>query len=238
MFNRYALLLSLLFSSTWASACDSTEIRQQLTKIESEVLLKNAPTFKQAWDAGAIKLTWSDSKAQSDHCVAQMSLSLPEVDLQEANAFLEQNPAKRILSAAQGYSVPDPATQQVEFVYHVDNGKVQQDNQRNFALRQLHSNIEYTYQLLAQTRIAVTPTQTNSVAWPDSLKKEEINQCLDNGKISQAACDCRVVELEKRISPQQKVLIDFIRQHPYSVATGAMDSYMSLSKQVDEACKQ
>jgi len=238
MMKTKLLMLCLMALPKLVFACDSAEIRQQLRQIESEVLLKNAPTFQHAWDAGTIKLDWRDLQTQQDHCVANMLLTLPEADLQEANTFLEQNPAKRILSAAQGYAVPDPATQQVDFIYRLNEGKVQQDNQHNFPLRQLHSNIEYTYQLLAQTRIAVTPTQLNQVAWPETLKANEVKQCLANGKMSQTACECRVAQLEKRISPQQKNLIEFIKQHPYSVATGSMDSYVSLSKQVDESCSQ
>ena len=237
MYRAILLTLGMLFANHLL-ACESEDIRKQLSQLESQTLLKNAPTFRHAWDDGRIALSWQSLQTQDQRCVAQLTISLPEADLAEANQFMEQNPAKRILLAAQGYVIPEQAKQTSDYFYHVQDGKVLADNEANFALRQLHSNLEYTYQLLAQIRISINAESSNKIAWSEQLKKEEHNQCMTSGNSSPTACECRVKELEKHISPRQRELIEFIRSQPYSVATGSMESYLNLSKKIDSDCKQ
>lgn len=238
MLRFLTFVIFLSFVSSHVFACDTAEIKQQLSQLESQTLLKNAPTFRHAWDDGAIKLDWTSIRQENDRCIAQMNLSLPEADLQQALQYMEQNAAKRILLAAQGYAVPDQTKQSVEFVYQLANGKVMPFNEGNLSLRQLHNNLEYTYQLLAQIRINVSAQTSNTTAWPAELKASEKSSCVASGKSSATACDCRVVELEKVISPRQKELVDFIRSQPYAMAAGSMDSFVSLSKQIDSRCGQ
>lgn len=238
MIRFFLVIVALSLFSTHLLACDTADIRQQLTRIESETLLKNAPTFKHAYQDGAIKLDWLAIQANGSVCQAQLQVTLPAADLAEANDYLQQNPAKRILMAAQGYAVAEQPTQKVDFLFKLDQNNVVADNQDNFALRQLHSNIEYTYQLLAQLRIAVSYASQNNTAWPNALQQAEKSSCISSAKSTASGCDCRVHHLQKHISPRQKELIDYIRQQPYSVAAGAMDGYVQLSKQIDQACMQ
>lgn len=232
----FIILISLI--SNHLMACESDQIRQQVIQLESEILLKNAPTFHHAWQDGAIKLDWVSAQSHGQGCEAQLTLQLPEKDLQEAEQYMQQNPAKRILLAAQGYAMLEQTKQNLAFSYQLDNAKVVPDNGDNFALRQLHNNLEYTYQLLAQIRINVTGQTSNSIPWPNELKSSEQSSCRASGKLSDDACACRVLELEKVLSPRQKELVEFIRSQPYSVAAGAMDSFISLSKQIDSRCSQ
>ena len=238
MLRFLCFIIFLSFISSLLFACETADLNQQLSQLESKTLLKNAPTFRHAWDDGAIKLDWSSVRKDNERCVVQMMLSLPEADLQQALQYMEQNPAKRILLAAQGYAVPDQPKQIVEFAYQLESGKVSADNEGNLVLRQLHNNLEYTYQLLAQIRINVSAQTSNTTAWPAELKASEKSSCVASGKSSAAACDCRVAELEKVISPRQKELVDFIRSQPYAMAAGSMDSFVSLSKQIDSRCGQ
>lgn len=228
------VLLSLL--SVHAFACDGEDIRKQLNQAELAVLMKNAPTFQHAWQDGTFKLSWSELKPHAQACQAQLQVTLPEADLAEANQYLQANPAKRILMAAQGYAVAEQAVQQLDFFYQVEQGKVKTLNQDHFALRQLHSNIEYTYQLLAQLRIAVSANSQNTQAWPDSLQQSELTSCQTAAKLTAAGCACRLQALQQHVSPRQKELLDYIRQQPYSVAAGVMDGFVQLSKQIDQGC--
>lgn len=233
-------LLSLSLCAAPALACNDPAVLQQLQARESQTLLKNAPSFRHGWDDGNIKLRFSQGQASTDGCTASMQLELPQADLDEVNAYLEQHPAKRILLGAQGYAIPEQRVITVDYRYRLDGGSVSAHNEGNKPLSDLHHSIEFMYQLLAQTRAEVNAESSNSAAWPAALRAEELKRCtqtLKSGRESiETACNCRVDKLATRISARQMELVDFLLNQPYSTATGALIGYTEQSKAINHSC--
>lgn len=233
------LCLSLSMLTT-AHACNDAATLDALNKLESNKLLQNAPTFRHAWEDKNIQLSFTDAKSTAQGCVATMQLTLPQQDLNEVNAYLDENPAKRILLGAQGYTVPDNTVSKVDYFYTLNYGQVNSANDGNQALNNLHSNIEFMYQSLAQERIVLKPGVSNTVVWNEQDKNSEQKNCIANYKANSgelaSACSCRTDNLSKKLSPRQMELVAFIQKQPYSAATGVLNSYKQTSKEINETC--
>ena len=230
---------SALFIYQSAFACDDPSVMKQLTAIETEKLLSNAPTFKQAWQDKAITIQFNNGKAEGGQCIASLRVNLPQIDLDEANQHLDQNPAKRILIAAQGYSVPDSTIIEVPFSYQIVDGKASPHQPNTPELKALHNNIEYTYQLLAQLRIHVDENTINQTAWSKVELDDSTKRCLNNKSLKSKEanfCSCRTEKLSKAISAKQMELINYIETQPFSVATGSMNGFNKLNEKISDSC--
>lgn len=227
-----SIILTCLLLTQQAIACDTASLIPQFQAHETKVLLENAPTFKHAWEDKAILLQLQASPVSP--CVIAMQLALPEQDINEAKQHLDANPSKRILLAAQGYALPE-ASQNSVLVELNAQGQL---TENNATLKQLHSNIEYMYQLLAQLRSEYKPNQSNTVAWAHEQKQALMTQCAKQYRADnlENACACRASAFEKTISPRQMELIDFIQQQPYSKATGALASFVEYDLQTAHSC--
>ena len=238
MVNKILALLLVLFITNVAIACDDAQESKRLIELETNKLLGNAPTFKHGLEDKAIKINISNAGSEKGHCVAKMILTLPQQDLDEANNYLNENPAKKILLSAQGYGIPEKMVSEIPYHYEILNGAPTPISAENLELKSLYNNIEYTYQLLAQLRINIEGSPTNSVAWSDDETKNEYLSCMKSKTYSEAQCNCRVKKLSNSLSPKKMELINFIQNQPYSVATGAMNSYLQFSKAINESCSK
>ena len=235
----FIALCGTLIGYQTAFGCSDPAMIDQLTSIETQKLLSNAPTFKHAWQDKAITIKLKDSKAEGGQCIISLQVKLPQADLDEANQHLDQNPAKKILSTAQGYSVPDSANVEAPFIYKIIDGKVLPNDPNTPELKALHNNIEYTYQLLAQLRINVDENMTNQTTWGKAELEASIKECLNNKAYKSKDsnfCACRADKLSRAISPRQMELASYIETQPFSVATGSMDSFNKLNEKISEAC--
>ena len=245
----------MLFAAPGA-ACENADA---LYALESAKLLENAPTFRHAWEDRQIQLSFTNFKRTENGCTATMTLKLPQQDLDEVNADLNANPAKRILLAAQGYAVPEQAINQVEYHYQINqqqqvnqevnqlvnqpgNNQLTPLNAENHALTHLHNNVQYLYQNLAQQRIALKKGIKNEVPWSDAAKQKELSSCKTHYIVTVGnldfACTCRVDNLSRIVSPRQMELVHYIESQPYAAATGALNSYQHTSKAINEDCNQ
>lgn len=232
----FTLFLTLINQSV---ACHSPDNLNDIDALETEKLLQNAPSFKHGWDAKAIRLQVTKDDADQDTCVANLTLTIPQQDIDAVNAFLDQNPAKRILLAAQGYQVLTNTKTVVDYRYKVKDGKIVDENKLNQALNQFHSSIEYMYQQLAQIRASVPPDSQNTIVWPTRTREDAINTCLTTNFFAnnnKSTCTCRVDKLVKIISPTQMALIDFIETQPYAIAAGALSDYYEHSHAINNTC--
>lgn len=235
-----ATILMLGLCAAPALACDNPAALKQLQAGESQTLLKNAPSFRHGWDDGTIQLRLGQGRASADGCTASLQLELPQADLDEVNAYLEKNPAKRILLGAQGYAVPEQRIITVDYRYRLDGDAVSAHNEGNKPLSDLHHSIEFMYQLLAQTRAEISAESTNRIAWPAAARAEELKRCTQTLKSGrepiEAACNCRVDQLTSKLSARQMELVDFLLDQPYSTATGALIGYTEQSKAINHSC--
>lgn len=238
MFNKISALLLVFFVVNTANACDNNKDLRKLIQSETNKLLVNAPTFKHGLEDKEIQLTLSNAILDKGHCLAKFTLTLPQRDLDEANHYLNENPAKKILLAAQGYGIPEKTTNEVPYHYEVIDGEPKPILAENTELKSLYNNIEYTYQLLAQLRINIDGIPKNSVSWTYDQTKNEYLSCVKSKDLSEAQCNCRVKKLSDSLSPRKMELINFIQSQPYSVATGAMNSYLQFSKSINESCSK
>lgn len=217
-------------------ACDDVNA---LYETASAKLLENAPAFRHGWEDKAIQLSFSDNKTTPTGCVATMQLILPQQDLDEVNADLNTNPAKRIQLAARGYEVPQ-AVNRVEYHYQMADGQVEPLANANHTLTQLYHNVEYLYQSLSQLRIALKKGIKNTTPWHDKLKESEMAYCKANYTVMignlDFACTCRIDNLSRIMSPRQIELVHFIESQADSVAAGALKAYAHTSKEINQDC--
>ena len=238
MFKKILVSIFAFLMTYPVIACDLSKESKKLIEIESNKLLGNAPTFKHAFEDKAIKVNLSNAIADQGYCVATLILTLPQQDLDEANLHLEANPAKKILLGAQGYAIPEKTINEVLYRYQLINGAPQPMVAENVELKSLYNNIEYTYQLLAQLRISIEELPKNTISWSYDETKREFLSCMKDKVYSEAQCNCRVKKLSDSLSPRKMELINFIQSQPYSVATGAMNSYLQFSKNINESCSK
>ena len=234
-----AIVLSLLAMSYQNALACNDDAMAQLKQIETEKLLSNAPTFKQAWTAGAIGIKFTSPQASDDQCVALFEIKLPQVDIDEATQHLDQNPAKRILIAAQGYAVPEKSVIEIPYYYQMTDNKVVPIDLKNTELKSLHNNLEYTYQLLAQLRANVDEKSINQTPWSTEEIDAAIQSCRDQASSkSQGSnfCPCRIEQIAKNISANQLELITYIQTQPFSVATGSLNGFQKLSEKINHEC--
>jgi hypothetical protein len=224
----------LLIFSVPGFACDDIEA---LYALESATLLKNAPTFKHGWEDKTIQLHFSDVKTTAEGCMATMQLTLPQQDLDEINA--EINQTKRTELAIKGYEVPKPVNR-VVYYYQVKDGQVLPNTELNHALKRLHESVEYMYQSLAQQRIALKKGIKNPVTWDDSLKQTEMAHCRTHYIVTVGnldfACTCRVDNLSRIMSPRQIELAHFMESPPSPAAAEALNAYLHSSKKINDDC--
>jgi hypothetical protein len=230
----FVFVFTITFSQI-TLACDDSQLLKKIIEMETSQLLKNAPTFKHAFEDKKIKLQISEAALDQKTCRAKLTVTLPKLDLDEANQHLNEQPSKKILLSAQGYAIPDRENNEVLYFYE-NNPGFKPLNENNVELRSLYSNIEYTYQLLAQIRINVDEKSPNSISWPTDQTQQEIQYCLKTHHLSEEQCQCRIKKISAVISPRKMELVQFIQNQPYSVATGAMNSYMQFSQSVNESC--
>jgi len=237
----FSILLTFLTLNTANAACDDANIITQIKNIEVNKLLENAPTFRHAWEDNTIKLDVTATNIQRDgHCIAIMQMTIPQQDLDEVNAYLNENPAKRILLGAQGYSIPENSIIKVEYFYKVEANKPTPDNMHNQVLTSLHSSLEYMYQTLAQQRVVLKKDVKNTASWSETNIQAEREVCMTTLQANvpdlAGACACRVEALSQVISPRQRELVSFIQNQPYSAATGVLNSYQNINNEINRAC--
>ncbi len=238
MFKKILMSVFILLTTYPVIACDISKESKKIIQTETNKLLGNAPTFKHAFEDKTIQINISNISTNKEYCLATLVLTLPQQDLDEANHYLDANPAKKILLAAQGYGIPEKTINEVPYRYELVGGDPKSMIGDNVELKSLYNNVEYTYQLLAQLRINVEESPKNTIAWSHDQTKNEFLSCMKTKAYSEFQCNCRVRKLSDSLSPRKMELINFIQSQPYSVATGAMNSYLQFSKNINESCSK
>lgn len=238
------LLQSICFMAfatlSWgAYACDGPQVASQLHRLESSKLLKNPTAFAHGWQDGDITLKFAELSG-TGNCTATMQLNLPQRDLDEVNAHLDQNPAKRILLGAQGYQVPESTVVKLPYQFTLENGRIASHNEGNKALSDLHSSLQFMYQLLTQLRAEVKADNQNTTPWPDKTKTQWLTQCqqafANNAANAGTGCDCKVESLAKTYTERQMELIADLQSHPYSATSAALIRFKELDKSINKSC--
>jgi len=232
-------LLLFSFFTLSAQACDSAQAVDELRAIESTKLLQHPLAFSHGWQDGEIRLSVMQGNRNTDGlCTAMLKLEIPQRDLDMVNAHLDQNPAKRILLGAQGYSVPPAPMFEVPFNFTLENGKVMPKNDENRPLDDMHHSLEFMYQLLTQLGAEISAPDNNLQPWPEAVRESELKVCQASLAASDTAtaCSCRTQALEANYKARQMALIGYLQSHPYSTTSKAVVSFNTLSNDINKRC--
>lgn len=224
-----------VFAIVSQAACLDNEALKNLKQSETDYLsTKIPPAFKHGLEAGEIQLVVSANDS-SQACEATLAVTVPNDDIKEASAVLDAQPAKKIMLAAQGYSLPTQTTNQANFSVDASTLKVSdEDILQTSALGKLRASLELMYAFITQKRAEIQPNQQNTKPWSAEIKTAVINSCTK--KQSQAQCACVADEYAKIIPAKQMEYIQNINTNPYAVATGANQAFDALKKQVQQTC--
>jgi len=216
------------------AGCLSNDQLGQLTQAEVSYLTeKIPPAFKHTLQANQITVTVQ--AVDGDSCKANLVVTLPQADIDEANAILEAQPAKKIILSAQGYALPQGTDHQAFF--SVDATKLaiaDADILQTAPLGKLRASLELMYAFLTQARAEVTQTQLNDVPWTNEIKQQELASCGANR--SSAVCACMVDQYALKIPANQMEYIQYIRTNPYAVAMGANQVYEEIKQNAEVVC--
>jgi hypothetical protein len=233
----WVFVFSMLFSTAYA--CEGAKVSDKLLALESQRLLKNPKAFAHGWQDGEIKLAFEQLASANDACIANMKLTIPQRDLDEVNAHLDQNPAKRILLGAQGYSVPSTTTVTVPYQFALVGEDVLARNEGNKALNDLNSSLQFIYQQLTQLRAELANDARNAEDWPATIVSTWKNQCLQEFVLLNevnTACSCKIDKLSAIYTGRQMELIEDLQSHPYSATSPALIRFREVSKQINTSC--
>lgn len=224
-----------VFSMVSQAACLNNEALNKLTQSEIDYLTtKIPPAFKHGVEADEIQLLVSADET-NDACEATLFVTVPDADIKEASAVLDLQPAKKIMLAAQGYSLPAKTTSQANFSVNAATLKLSDDDiLQTSALGKLRASLELMYAFITQKRAEIQPNQQNTKPWPADIKTAVINSC--EKKQTQTQCACIADEYAKIIPAKQMVYIQSINTNPYAIATGTNQGFNVLKNQAQQTC--
>lgn len=227
------LLFACQATGTFA-ACLSNDQLSQLTQNEVSYLTqKIPPVFKHTLQANQIKV--AVEAVDGDSCKANLMVKLPQADVDEAQSILDAEPAKKIMLSAQGYALPQGTQHQANFTVDADSLAIADaDVLQTAPLGKLRASLELMYAFLTQKRAEVTPTQSNTAAWPNEVRQQELANCGANQ--TTAVCECIVNQYALKIPANQMEYIQYIRTNPYALALGADQAYEEVKQNAVSFC--
>lgn len=237
---KLSCLLLLVFNIADVSAGCLTESQlRQLIQQEIQYLTRQIPpAFKQALQAGTVKVeVKSDAITKPiDTCSAQLVVTLPQADIDAANAVLDAEPAKKIMLNAQGYGLPQSTTESA--IFNVDATRLtiaHADILQTAPLGKLRASIELMYAFITQKHAQVTAIQTNNSAWPQALKDTVVASC--SLKLAESVCTCIAEQYAHIIPANQMESIQYVRENPYALANASNQGFETLKQQAETSCK-
>ncbi len=233
MVRLFIFLFSILNGSVVLAACLSSSQLNELTAKETDYLsLKIPPAFKHALAANKVGI--AVEAVDSDNCFAKLVVKLPQADLDEANAVLDAEPAKKIMLGGQGYELPQNTENEATFKVDASSLAIANpDTLQSAPLGKLRASLELMYAFITQKRAVVDGDQTNDTPWPSTLTAQVVEGC----KLSAATCTCIAGQYAEKLTAHQMEYIQYIRENPYALATGANNGFEILKRNAEAACK-
>ncbi len=235
MIRLFIFLLSMLSGSFALATCLSDSQLNQLTENETNYLSqKIPPAFKHALETKEVSV--AIERVEDENCLAKLIVKLPQAHIDEANAVLDAQPAKKIMLGAQGYELPQQTVNEATFNVDATNLMVAApDILQTAQFGKLRASLELMYAFISQKRAEVTGSQQNTTPWPDALTKQVVASC--SKKDSASACACIAEQYATKLSAHQMEYIQYIRENPYALATGANDGFEIVKRNAESACR-
>jgi len=235
MVRLLIVMFSLLNGSVVLAECLSSSQLNQLTEKETGYLSqKIPPAFKHALEANEVSI--AVEAVESENCLAKLVVKVPQAHLDEANAVLDAQPAKKIMLAGQGYELPQKAENEATFNVDANSLAIANpDRLQSAPLGKLRASLELMYAFITQKRAILNGDQTNTTPWPSALTAQVVASC--NSQLSALTCSCIAGQYAEKITAHQMEYIQYIRENPYALATGANDGFEIFKRNAEAICK-
>lgn len=234
MIRLFIVLFSLLNANVVFAACLSSSQLETLTETETNYLRqKIPPAFKHALEAKEVSL--AVEAVDGEACIAKLVVKLPQAHIDEANAVLDAQPAKKIMLGAQGYELPQKTVNEATF--NVDSSSLaiaSPDILQTAGFGKLRASLELMYAFITQKRAEVIGDQQNPDPWPSALTKQVVANCSE--KTSASTCSCIAEQYATKLTAHQMEYIIYIRENPYALATGANDGFEIIKRNAEAVC--
>ena len=234
MIKLFIVLFSLLNASVVFAACLSSNQLETLTETEANYLRqKIPPAFKHALEAKEVSV--AVEAVDGEACIAKLVVKLPQAHIEEANAVLDAQPAKKIILGAQGYELLQKTVNEATF--NVDSSSLaiaSPDTLQTAEFGKLRASLELMYAFITQKRAEMTGGQENTTPWPSALTEQIVASC--SNKSSASVCACIAEQYATKLTEHQMEYIIYIRENPYALATGANDGFEIIKSNAESVC--
>jgi hypothetical protein len=236
MIKTSVFLLALLNASAVFAGCLSDSQLQQLTEKETTYLSeKIPPAFKHALADKAVKV--AVEAIEGEGCKAKLVLTLPQADIDEANAVLDAQPAKKIMLGAQGYALPQEQLNMASFT--VDPASLEIPNAdilQTAPYGKLRASVELMYSFITQKRSNLSEGQANDTPWPEALTTQVVTSCSSQAKA--VDCSCVAKQYTLSIPARQMAYILSNEENPYAMGAGANQGFKAIKQKAFGVCKR
>jgi hypothetical protein len=231
--------ITFLLTITAQAACLSDAALQQVSQNELNFMLgRIPPAFADAVADKSVSV--KAVSAEAEMCSAKILVTVPEQDIQAANAILARDPAKKIILFSQGYSLPE--TTQLSATFKLDEKTLQvahQETLHSAELGKLRASVEMMYSMITQSRADIDPQSRNSLAWGKEFAQQQTANCsktfINSANVA-AGCECQVQKLAEVVSEKQMRYVDYINSNPYAQGTGSGKNFAEIKRNVDASC--
>lgn len=225
---------SLLNVSAVLATCLSNSQLNELTEKETNYLSqKIPPAFKHALEAKEVSVVVE--AVDGEACSAKLVVKLPQAHIDEANAILDAQPAKKIMLGAQGYELPQKKVNEASFIVDASSLAIASpDILQTAEFGKLRASLELMYAFITQKRAEVIGDQQNTDPWPSALTKQVAANCSEKGSAS--TCACMAEQYATKLTAHQMEYITYIRENPYALATGANDGFEIMKRNAESVC--
>jgi hypothetical protein len=226
----------ILNSSHSYATCVDDEALRKINDRELEYMLGRVPpAFSQAFDD--MQLYYQHAIADVQACTVTVTVTFPETHIQEAEAELNSDISKKILLAAQGYSLPEKST--ISATYSI-NAKTLSANPpeilQSGALGKLRASVEMMYALITQRRLNTLAKKPIS-EWSDHAVEKNINTCKTTLKNANN-CACLVKFYAGFVTPRDYENLLYSQSNPYAFASIKNAFITDLAQKSTQHCSQ
>jgi hypothetical protein len=235
MLKQWVVGLSLSVALVGHAACFTPAQLSQMAQSETAYLSqKIPPAFKHAVQQN--KVTLAVHAVDNAACQAAVEVTVPEADIAEAQALLDAQPAKKIMLNAQGYGLPTQPTQTATFTVDATDLRITHaDTLQTAPLGKQRASLELMYALITQKRAELQAGQTNTQPWSAAMTQSVVEAC--SATQTQAVCTCVAKQYAQVMPDTQMENMQYVRNNPYALATGASQSFEQLKQQAETSCK-
>lgn len=230
MKGLFAIVLTTFTLNGYAACADDATLKKVNEKELQYMLNRVPPAFSQAVEDAQI--TYQHAVADAQTCEVTLTVVFPESHLQEAQSALDADLSKKILLAAQGYSLPEKTKVSATYSLNIENLSAKpQETLQSGALGKLRASVEMMYSLITQKRLN-NLTEKTITNWSTQALEKAMNGCQTMDK-TKSLCDCKLQFYAKSISPRDYENLLYSQSNPYAFAS-TKNAYLSQLAETSE----